>query len=82
MDTFVKKFKKHFSSWDFVGAFEQSFDPGLSQTEIQSLYFIVCKSLTAEPIFERLYMHHVPSFLEKPSDTFNPTKVLQPVPEL
>jgi hypothetical protein len=27
-------------------------------------------------------MHHVPSFLEKPSDTFNPTKVLQPVPEL
>ena len=37
MEPSLEEFKNIVSTWEFVGAFQQSFDPGLSQTVIENL---------------------------------------------
>ena len=53
MEVLESEFQNILSSWKFVGAFEQSFDPGLDQIEITKIYFAVCKPLDPQPIFLR-----------------------------
>ena len=53
MEVLVSEFQDIFSNWKFVGAFEQSFDPGLDQIEIPKIYLCRLQNLWILSQFSR-----------------------------